>query len=481
MPNRRNWFKIDADGFSGLQAHREPWQLAREPISNALDEPVTEVVVTLVHGGGDARKRLAHLRVVDDSPAGFADLADAYTFFRRTPKRRRPDLRGRFNMGEKELLAIALRAKIVSTTGAVEFCDDGEVRRRREQTERGTVVEVDAPWTAGQVDDVQAMLRRFLPPDGKRLVVNGDEVAHRRPLHVVEATLQTVLEDEDGLRPTSRRTQIHVHEAPDGEGWLYELGIPVCRIDPPYLVDVQQKIPLTTERDRVLPSFLRDVLAETLNVVAVDLPADQASATWVREATRDERVAPAALTAVQRARWGERAMLWSRDDKANEEAQRRGYQIVRPAELDADERRNFMERAGLVHASTAFPTQTKAAARIPVAEWTPSMQAIAALTRRVAPRLIGREVAVQYIDDREIACAAQYSSGSVLFNLGCLAWRGAAALTAEMLSVVAHELAHDGHTDGFEHGFEYAGRLERITGAMAMLALREPELFRFGT
>jgi hypothetical protein len=55
--------------------------------------------------------------VEDDAPEGFYDLTHAYTMFARTRKRSSPDKRGRFNLGEKQVLALCREARIVTTKG----------------------------------------------------------------------------------------------------------------------------------------------------------------------------------------------------------------------------------------------------------------------------------------------------------------------------------------------------------------------------
>jgi len=54
-----------------------------------------------VHNG-----RVATITVADDAPDGFCDMRDAYTLFKETYKRKDPIKRGRFNFGEKQVLAM---------------------------------------------------------------------------------------------------------------------------------------------------------------------------------------------------------------------------------------------------------------------------------------------------------------------------------------------------------------------------------------
>jgi hypothetical protein len=67
------------------------------------------------------------LSVEDDSPEGFRELAHAYTLFAESYEKGLPEKRGRFNLGEKLVLAMCEEATISTTTGAVHF-DAGGTR-----------------------------------------------------------------------------------------------------------------------------------------------------------------------------------------------------------------------------------------------------------------------------------------------------------------------------------------------------------------
>jgi len=73
----------------------------------------------------------------------------------------------------------------------------------------------------------------------------------REPLAVVEATLATEFEDEEGrYRTTRRKTEVRVYELLPGEpALIYELGLPVIETGDRWHYDVQQRVPLTADRD----------------------------------------------------------------------------------------------------------------------------------------------------------------------------------------------------------------------------------------
>src|SRR5207249_11191157 len=95
-----------------------------ELIQNAWDERgVTMVTVSLEHCG----RNKTRLVVEDDAPEGFKDLSHAFTLFADSSKKTNPEQRGRFNLGEKLVLAISDEVTILTTRGGVRF--DAQGRR----------------------------------------------------------------------------------------------------------------------------------------------------------------------------------------------------------------------------------------------------------------------------------------------------------------------------------------------------------------
>src|SRR5512136_1181513 len=104
------WFEVDRKGLRALWAGKPLTFVVRELVQNAWDEPdVTRVDVTLAL---DTSRRQATITVEDDAPEGFADLRHAFTLYADTRKRIDPTKRGRFNLGEKQVLAICSNASI---------------------------------------------------------------------------------------------------------------------------------------------------------------------------------------------------------------------------------------------------------------------------------------------------------------------------------------------------------------------------------
>lgn len=121
------WFDIDKGGLAKLMARRGKAFILYELIQNAWDQRSSIVHVELTKAG----ERVAVLPVDDDDPEGFADLRHAWTLFAESGKKADPERRGRFNLGEKLVLAVCEEASISSTSGTVMFDAKGRHRSRR--------------------------------------------------------------------------------------------------------------------------------------------------------------------------------------------------------------------------------------------------------------------------------------------------------------------------------------------------------------
>jgi len=128
----RSTFEVDKKGLAQLVRRRGGIHRAvEELISNAQDEDVTHIDVRFEH----VRGRTYRIAVEDDSPEGFKDITHAYTLFAPSYKKSDPAKRGRFNFGEKWVIAICESARISTTSGTVIF--KGNKRRRSREKRQG--------------------------------------------------------------------------------------------------------------------------------------------------------------------------------------------------------------------------------------------------------------------------------------------------------------------------------------------------------
>jgi hypothetical protein len=227
-------FDVDVSGLRSTLLRRDAAAKAGallELYQNAVDaDGSTQIDISLTREPGS---RWVELEVRDNSPDGFANLADAYTLFGKSTKVSDVSKRGMFNVGEKLTVSIMNGgASVTTTTGQVVFDVSANRRRRtRERTESGSVFRGRLTMTRQEQEDAEEKVRSLLPPEGVELRLNGELIPHRAPRQAVEAKgLACVVWDADkgGLKRTSRNTTISIVEPlPDEEPHLYVLGIPV--------------------------------------------------------------------------------------------------------------------------------------------------------------------------------------------------------------------------------------------------------------
>ncbi len=467
-------FEVSTKGMRALQAGREPWQLAKELVANAWDEPtVTRCEITLK--STDVRKAIL---TTYDNGRGFSNIADAWTLMGHTAKRGEPTVRGRFNIGEKEIISVAIYAKVQTSGKIINFPKSGgRIIKDAINPMQGTMVDCWLPWGNRQVETTIAKLKELLPPKGITYIVNDETVAYREPTQTIETTLDTVLQDSptEPIRPTQRKTEIELY--PNENGKLYEMGIPIQPIQCPYLVNVMQKVPMPPNRDVVRDSYLQDIYKAILEATVENLLQEQAAETWVRTAIEDKDIASEIVKKAMVKRFGDKVVLWSTDQKANEQAIEHGYEVIHGKTLSSAER-EAMTNVGLVHSSDIFTLPTGTADAIPESEWTDDMKQVAEYAKRLAKELIQLTwLRVEMYKMPNAEAAATYSCGTISFNISKLGYHWFDSINPSVTSLILHEL---GHHRGNGHDWVYDKSFQRIAGEAVHLALEKPELFKVG-
>lgn len=445
------WFDVDKNGLKQLLENKPKGFILRELIQNAWDEPgVTECKVSIAPVPG---KVLAAIRVEDDAPEGFHDLTHAFTLFARTRKRVDPERRGRFNLGEKQVLALCHSAKISTTTGTIVFDPDGERHRKNAKLPAGSVVEITIPMTREEIAEAIAYTKTFMPPDRIVTTVNGERLNARVPIDTIQnVQLGTEYEDDSGSwRRTRRRTSIRLLNVRDSErAMLYEMGLPVVELEggEKFHIDVQQRVPLNSDRDNVPPSFLTEVRAHVLNSQAELLSEEQASALWAREASGSKLVTADAFADVMDRRFGEQRVAYCpSDSESNRTAASHGYSVLTGGSLSAEEWENAKRFKAIPSAGTVFATARPKFGgnkdnRVPEDQWPDDvsrtvkmMKVLGGLALSAAP------LQIEVVKDTSNHFQAWYSVGGFLtLNLTYLR---DAHDTRAMLDLLLHEIAHE--------------------------------------
>jgi len=470
MGKNVNWFEIDLKGFRELQLGKPKHHVVRELIQNAFDEQIKTCDIQTAYSDGHVT-----LSVTDDSPIGFRDLADAFTLYKTTYKRKDPEKRGRFNIGEKQAFAICDIAKIVTTKGTVWFDKTGR-HTSAKASKSGTTVTVQFKATQRQYEEMVDMLSYYIVPANISCKLNGAIVAHRKPIVSLSAKLLTEYDVDGTYRRTTRTASVDVYEASEFQPpFLYEMGIPVQKIDCFFSIDIQQKIPLSVDRDSVSIAFLQDVFAEVLNTTYKLIPPELISQSWVRLGASDERASKEAVASVIKKRFGDKVVIANPFDPiANDDAISNGYKVVGGREMSKEEWDRVKEN-GLMQSSTALFGRPSSGGDFPSVEPNEQQKKFADFAKRIAKRVMNIEVSVEFVK-AGISSITRATYGDRMMTVNTSRCNGLFKdeVSSEMISLIVHEL---GHEMGHHTQEEYHKALSRMAGALAIIAIEEPEFF----
>jgi hypothetical protein len=475
------WFNVDKAGLAKLLERRRKEFVVFELIQNAWDQNVTRVDITLSKQPGT---RYARLRVEDDDPDGFSNLTHSFTLFADSDKKGNTRQRGRFNLGEKLVIAICDEAEIRTTTGGIRFDQSGR-HILRSKRERGSVFEGSIKLTNDELNECCDAVIKLIPPDGIVTTFNGVPLPVRQPLTIFEAPLLTEVSDAEGnLKRTMRKTDIHVFELRQGEvGWLYELGIPVVESGDDYHCDVQQKVPLNLDRDNVPPSYLKALRVQMLNALHERLDPEQANAPWVRDALSDSNVSDDAVRSAVNHRFGEKALTYDPSDpEANNIAVSRGYRLVTGSQLSKAEWQNVRRAGVLPPAGQITPSpkpfiddpNAKDLKIIPPNEWSLAERAWVECAKRWAAALIGIDIQVQIADDPGWPFDGAYGDCRLDVNKARLNAEFFNEMSERGISFLIHEFGH--HFEGNHLSAAYHEALCNLGARAAIAVKRDPSL-----
>lgn len=462
-----SWFTVDKEGLKSLQLGKSKAYVIRELIQNAWDEKISTCKVQTEYNRGTAL-----ISVEDDSPEGFRDLRDSFTLFKHTYKRLDATKRGRFNIGEKQVIAICSKAIIETTKGTVVFDSKGRFTSNKKR-ETGSRITVYISMTKEEYNEILENTKLYLSPKNIIMLINGQKLEYKEPYKIIEATLLTEIEEKGILKKTLRKTQIHVHKVEGDNAYIYEMGIPVMKIECQFSIDIQQKIPLNVDRETVSPSFLKSVFAEVLNTTYEDVPSDSSSQLWIRQATSDKRIQPEALKSVIQKRFGDKVAVANPFDRNSiDEAISHGYKVVSGSELSKEEWANIKDNKLMQSTSDLFGTTFTSAETI--SEPSPNQMLVKAYAQKIALKLLKIHLRVTFVKSNATAIA-QYNkeTQTLTFNVSKLP-NAFFENYIETTSKILHELGHQfgNHT---EHSYHEA--LTNMAQELIMIALKEPEFF----
>jgi len=458
------WFEVDTKGLRAIQAGKPLFYIVRELIQNAFDEDVTEVILTIMH----AKDRTV-ISCEDNSPIGFRDLRDAYTMYRNCYKRPDPTKRGRFDVGEKQAISLATWAQIETTVGTVTFDNEGR-HVSDEKRKAGSMVTLHVDMTRAEYEATLDFVKTIIVPDGIKMVLNGVALPHKEARTEFETILTTELLKGDRLVKSKRKTKVVVYE--DDETWLYEMGIPVCEIECAYSLDVDQRIPLGVDRDKVSGAYLQDLYAEVLNHTFDDIDEDTVGERWVREGMSDERVSAEAVDKVMTTRYGEKRCTYTPGDpQANDRAIIEGYTLVRGGELSKDEFDNIKKHNKVRSSHDLFGLTPGNAKDVKPNK---SMRTVEAIAKKIAWETERIRIGVRFVNLPK-GHPAWFGGKTLTFNVQVLG-RGffTKPVCVDVIDLIIHEVAH---YYGMHTERAYLDAITRIGAKLALKVRKDPKFF----
>lgn len=472
-----NWFEIDKEGLAQILARKGKEFAIFELVQNAWDEPgVTKVEVEL----GPDSVAYAKLVVRDDAPKGFEKLSDAYTLFAASKKKNDPEKRGRFNIGEKLVIALSRGARIATTKGTLIFNDNGR-RQVSTQTVVGSEITVSIRMTKDEMANAAHACMRLLPPQSIKTYINGCPIVTPAMKTSFEASLITEVSNLDGeLIKATRKTTVQVFEADaDHAAAIYEMGIPVCEIEGKYIFNVMQKVPLTMDREEVLPQFRKQLSVAALNALAHVVDTEDVNTGWCTEAITSPDVKVEALDAFMDKKFGEkRAIFDPSDPEANHAAAAAGYTVITGSQLGKDAWANVKSAGVALPAGQIFPTPNPFSPNgkpMDPAKMTDQIKAVEAYTKKFAQEVCGLYISVDFKIAMTGNFAACYGSKQLTFNVGRLGykWFDLASNQVAIDDLIIHELGHEYCSSHLDKAYNDA--LSGI-GAKLARAIREKRM-----
>lgn len=481
--------EVDRNGLAKKLANRPKAFVLYELVQNAWDEDSTEVRIELsFQRSSGARSGLVAITVKDDSPDGFADLRSIYTLFRDSKKAPDPTKRGRFELGEKLIIALADYVRVETTKGTITISGN-ERTQSRARRQAGSSVEVQFRATLDEYEALRKGAELLIPPkptylDGILLL----NLSHR--CAAFEAPLDTIVSDEAGaLVHRTRKTEVRVYTPAAGaRGWVFEMGIPIVETGDAWHYDVQQRVPVNWERNNLPAAFLKTLRVEALNHLHAELPHEEAGAPWVTSAIDDPRCEADALGTIVKERFGEKAVVYDPSDpEGTKLAVSQGYTVVTGGALPATAWENIRRHATILPAGQVTPSPKpysqdgRPEREIPRDKWTPDMGCRAIFCEELAVSLNLGRLEVVIVNEPKVYWQANFGRRGDGFRL-CLnygrlgkVWFAMPHHGEPVLSLLIHELAHAESSDHLSE--EYHRALCNIGARVTMLALKQRELF----
>ena len=482
----KNWFEVSKDGLAKIMERKGKSFIAFELLQNAWDQNITYAKISITPF---PQTPTVSIRVEDDDPDGFKDLSHAFTLFAESDKKSDPSKRGRFNLGEKLVLACCENAAIKTTTGTILFNKSGHRSKKNASTQKGSIFEGVFKMTRAEYREVCASIDCLIPPKNITTYFEGNEIPHRKPITSFEVALPTEISDEEGnLKKTVRKTTVNIYNPKENEiPTIYEMGIPVVeQPEDKYHIDIQQKIPLNMDRDNVTPKYLRTIRTEVFNRTFSLLDVEEVNSVWAKEATSNEKCSDAAIKTSLDVRFGKKRVIFDPSDpESNKKAASEGYAVIPGKSLSKQEWANVKRSGAALPAGQVTPSHKIHSSKdgnppIPYNLLTEKQKQVMSFAACLSERLMDIDIDVQINDLNTELASAWYGGKTLTFNLrrvGRKFFEDFPKNIEKVIDLCIHEFGHEYSKDHLSE--EYYSALTMLGAKCTMLALVNPKFFNF--
>jgi len=237
-------------------------------------------------------------------------------------------------------------------------------------------------------------------------------------------------------------------------------------------INVNQRVPLSIDRDNVPASYLKAIFAEVLNITYTDIIEENSSENWVLEATSDKRVNSEAVRHVIEKRFGDKIVIANPFDRDSiDKAISNGYRVIRGSELSKEQWENIHKAEAVKTSTDLFGSRFTSSKSYEPDE---NMVRVADLAKKIANRFLGLTIGVSFAS-WEGGVSAQFGDDHLTFNVKSLGKKFFnPAVNEKTIDLIVHEISHSagGHTE-----MSYHKAITRLAGELTMLALKEPVFF----
>lgn len=137
----QNRFEVDHIGLKLQMKSVSPFRVVQEIIANSFDEDTVKNINVSIKF-----ERPYVVIAVEDDGIGFKDIADVFTMYKYSEKRKDTEKRGRFNLGEKQFFSLAEDGYVETGNYRIKFQGSNRITETTSKPFQGTGVYARIDW-----------------------------------------------------------------------------------------------------------------------------------------------------------------------------------------------------------------------------------------------------------------------------------------------------------------------------------------------